>query len=331
MSKAVKVIQGKNGFGGPLILRPTDKKNKILSVTGGGINDVAIKIAELLNCEVIDAFEKGINDDEILAAVIDCGGTARSGVYAKKGVLTINLTAVGKSGPLAKYITEDIYVSDVDVDCIVAITDSENIYYEEKEKSIDEIKLEAKKKVNELKKNIKPKKSIIASIGRGIGNIVNKFYQAARETIDIVIRNILPFMAFVSLLIGIILKSGAGDWIANNILPFATSLWGLIAISLICSIPILSPILGPGAVIAQVVGVLIGVEIGRGNIPAHYALPALFAIDPQVGTDFIPVGLALGEADAETIEVGVPAILISRLITAPIAVIIAYFASLGMY
>ncbi len=168
-------------------------------------------------------------------------------------------------------------------------------------------------------------------VGRSVGNVVGVLYQAGRDTIEQVIRNILPFMAFISMVIGIILFTGVGNLIAHTLSPLASNIFGLLVISIICAIPILSPILGPGAVIAQVVGTLLGVEIGLGHIPAQYALPALFAINPQVGCDFIPVGLALGEAEPETTEIGVPAVLMSRLVTGPVAVILAYLASFGMY
>ena len=171
----------------------------------------------------------------------------------------------------------------------------------------------------------------IEVVGRGVGNVVGILYQAGRDTIEQVLRNILPFMAFISMVIGIILFTGIGNLIAHTVSPLASNIFGLLLISIICAIPILSPILGPGAVIAQIVGTLLGVEIGLGHIPAQYALPALFAINSQVGCDFIPVGLALGEAEPETTEIGVPAVLISRLVTGPVAVILAYFASFGLY
>ncbi|MEM7336372.1 MAG: PTS sorbitol transporter subunit IIB [Chloroflexota bacterium] len=167
--------------------------------------------------------------------------------------------------------------------------------------------------------------SFLANFGRSVGGVVGALYQAGREAVDQVIVNILPFMAFIALVIGIILKTGIGDWLANLLAPLASSLVGLLILSVIIALPILSPLLGPGAVIAQVIGTLLGTTlIASGSIPARFALPALFAINPQVGCDFIPVGLALGEAEPETVEVGVPAVLFSRLITGPISVVIAF-------
>lgn len=74
MYKAIKITHGSSGWDGPLVVSP---------------------------------------DDEVALAVVDCGGTARCGVYLKKKILTVNLTPVSKTGPLARFITEDLYVSDV--------------------------------------------------------------------------------------------------------------------------------------------------------------------------------------------------------------------------
>lgn len=323
MYKAVRIQKGNSGWGGPIIIKPTETKNKIVSVTGGGIDHIAQRIADLTGAIAVDGFSKGYADEEIAAVVIDCGGTARCGVYPKKGIYTINLTPVGQSGPLAKFITEQIYVSGVKEADISpfdgkAPAASSNIVKES---------VATKNTVSTPTK----KENILARLGKATGKVIGEFYQAGRESIDTVIKNVLPFMAFVSMLVGIIIKSGLGEWIANTISPYAATLPGLLIISIVCALPFLSPILGPGAVIAQVVGVLVGVQIGLGHIPPQYALPALFAIDPQVGCDFIPVGLSLGEAEPETIEYGVPAVLFSRLITGPISVVIAYAFSIGMY
>ena len=336
MYKSVKVKKGSGGWGGPLVLMPNEKMNKVLSVTGGGIHPIAAKIAEMTGAEALDGFKTNAPDDEILVAVVDCGGTARCGVYPKKGIFTINLTPVGQAGPLAQYITEDLYVSDVKengieyTDELASSLASVGANTKASTKiSEPKTKEQARKELANMNTGKKP--GIITRIGIGVGKVVNKFFQAGRETIDMVIKNVLPFMAFTSTLLGIISASGLGDMIANTISPFASTLPGMLVISFICALPFLSPILGPGAVIAQVVGTLLGVEIGLGNIPATYALPALFAINAQVGGDFIPVGLSLGEAEPETIELGVPAVLYSRVITGPLSVIIAFIFSIGMY
>lgn len=331
MSKSVKVVPGSGGWGGPLIISADEKKHLVLSVTSGGICEVAKKLGEMLECDVVDAWKGNYPDEEVAVAVVDCGGTARCGVYPKKGIYTLNLNAVGKVGPLADFITEDIYCSAVGVAQLSFADGSEAPASASEPKTMQNAKTkeQARKELAEANDGKKP--NVIASIGIAVGKVVNKFFDAGRQTIDAVIRNILPFMAFTATIIGFISVSGLGDVIANTITPFVSTLPGMLLISIVCAIPFLSPILGPGAVIAQVVGTLLGTQFAIGAIPPQYALPALFAIDAQVGCDFIPVGLSLGEAESETIEYGVPAVLFSRLITGPVSVLIAFAFSLGLY
>lgn len=323
--KTVVVSAGSGGFGGPLTLVPTETKNKIVNITGGVISPVSIRLGEMTGCEVVDGFKTRIPEEETLAVVIDCGGTLRCGIYPQKRIFTINLNPTGPSGPLAQHIKPDIYVSAVKVD---------NIAFGDGEAAPAPLAEPMKKPKYDTSKKISQQQaegSLMAKIGQFMGGIVSIFYQAGRDSINTMIKTILPFMAFVSMLIGVILTTGIGDVIANLLAPLASSPVGLVILSLICSFPFLSPFLGPGAVIAQVIGVLIGVEIGNGQIPPALALPALFAINAQCACDFIPVGLGLAEAEAETVEVGVPSVLYSRFITGPIAVILAWMASFGLY
>ena len=338
MYKTITIKAGSGGWGGPLTISPTEKCNKILSVTGGGIHPVAQRIAEMTGGEAVDGFKGTLPDDEVLVAVVDCGGTARCGVYPKKGIFTVNIEPVGKAGPLAKYITPEIYVSAVTESDIFESDYAGHITQkasEEKEQpqasAVPEPKSKAQAKEEIAKASEGKKENIVVRIGKVVGRVVNICFQAGRDTIEMVVGTILPFMAFTATLLGIISASGLGNVIAKTISPICSTVPGMVAIAFVCGIPILSPVLGPGAVIAQVVGTLLGSQFALGNIPPQYALPALFAIDAQAGCDFIPVGLSLGEADSETIEYGVPAVLFERLITGPLAVLIAFAFSIGMY
>lgn len=336
--KAVVVHKGDPGWGGPLTILPTDVKNKIVSVTGGGIDPVAQKIADLTGAEAVDGFTHAVQEEEFACAVVDCGGVARCGVYPQKGIYTINLTPVGKSGPLAAFIEPDIYVSGVSVKD-VSLADAAETEAAEKLDKEEEFPEPAAASVpaEESKESAKepseaPKKEgFIVRIGKAVGNVINIFFQAGRDTIDMVIRNILPFMAFVSVIIGIINGLGLGDLIANTIAPLANNIIGLVVIAFICGIPVLSPVLGPGAVVAQVVGVLVGEQIGAGAISPALALPAIFAINSQVGCDFVPVALSLSEAEPSTIDAGVPAQLFERMVTGPLATAFAWVCSIGLY
>lgn len=113
MYKTVFVKPGSKGWGVGLTLVPSEQKNKVVSVTGGGIHPVAQQIADLTGCEACDGFKNQIPEDETLCAVIDCGGTARIGVYPMKRIPTVDVLPSSPSGPLSKHITEDIFVSGV--------------------------------------------------------------------------------------------------------------------------------------------------------------------------------------------------------------------------
>lgn len=328
---SIKVVKGSGGFGGPLVITPTQEKHKFIYITGGGEKpEIVDKIVELTGMEAVNGFKTSIPDEEIALAIVDCGGTLRCGIYPKKGIPTINIVATGKSGPLAQYITEEIYVSAVGVDQISATGETAAVASATAEPVVESPKTgtyDTSKKITEQR----AEKSLVARIGMGAGKVVAIFNQAARDAIQTMLNTILPFMAFVSLLIGIINGSGIGNWIAKLMVPLAGNIWGLVIIGFICSLPFLSPLLGPGAVISQIIGTLIGVEIGKGNIPPQMALPALFAINTQNGCDFIPVALGLSEAESETVEVGVPSVLYSRFLSGVPRVIVAWIASIGLY
>ncbi len=171
---------------------------------------------------------------------------------------------------------------------------------------------------------------LLETFGRAMGRIVGTLYQAGRESIDQIWKNVLPFIAFIAIVVGVMNGTGLGKLIAIGLEPLAGNIIGLLVLSLIVGFPILSPLLGPGAVIAQIIGTLLGTLFASKTLPLSVALPALFAINPQVGCDFIPVGLSLGEAEPETVEIGVPAVLVSRFITGPTAVILGALAAAGM-
>jgi len=111
--KKLKITKGPAGWGGPIYVEPTATRNKVVYITGGAQPKEAVRIAELSGCELIDGFKQGVRDSEIACVVINCGGTLRCGIYPQKRIPTVNIMATGKSGPLAMFIKEDIYVSDV--------------------------------------------------------------------------------------------------------------------------------------------------------------------------------------------------------------------------
>ena len=331
--KAIRVEKGNGGFGGPLTIQGTEKKNKVMYITGGGIApEILPKIVELSGLEPVNGFKTSAPEDELALVIIDCGGTLRCGLYPKKRIPTININPVGKAGPLAQFIKEDIYVSGVTNANIMpadgsdapasadgAAADAAPAAAEaaapagEKKGGIDTTKKLSEQMAESGKGNA------LAKIGLGAGKVVATFNQAARDAVQTAINTLLPFMAFVSMLIGIINGTGFGTFFSTLLQP------------LLGSIPGLSAILGPGAVISQILGGIMGAEIASGRISPSLALVGLFALNCHAACDFIPVGLGLAEAETETVEVGVMSVMYSRFITSWVRVLLAVVFSFGMY
>lgn len=109
----IRIKRGPKGWGGPLVVEPKPGRDLIYSVTGGGIHPLAAKIAEMTGGKPFDGFRSKAAFEQIAVAVIDCGGTARVGVYPMKKVLTVDIYNTSPSGPLMRFITEDLFVSGV--------------------------------------------------------------------------------------------------------------------------------------------------------------------------------------------------------------------------
>ena len=112
--RSITITCGDGGYGGPVTVTPTERRHIVLYMTGGGlIPEPLEKIVALSGMRAVNGNEQTVPDEEVALAIIDCGGTLRCGIYPGKGIPTVNLLATGRSGPLAKYMTEDLYVSAV--------------------------------------------------------------------------------------------------------------------------------------------------------------------------------------------------------------------------
>ena len=198
-------------------------------------------------------------------------------------------------------MTEDIYISDVSADCIIS-TEEQTVKQEKTSRNFSE-------RLTRLH----------TELPSCFGRACCLFYKASQDSIHTILHTLLPLMGFVSLLTAFVECSGLNRQIAGLLTPLSSNLLGFLLLGLIISFPLLSPILAPGAIIAQVTGTLIGAQIGNGMIAASLALPALFAVNTQAACDFIPVGLGLADADEDTIKVGVSSVLASRFLTSAVA------------
>ena len=112
--RSITITRGDGGYGGPVTVTPTKDRHIVLYMTGGGMEPEPLeKITALSGMTAVNGNLETCPDEKVALAIIDCGGTLRCGIYPGKGIPTLNLLATGKSGPLAKYMTKDLYVSAV--------------------------------------------------------------------------------------------------------------------------------------------------------------------------------------------------------------------------
>ena len=336
--QTVKIERGPHGWGGPLFITPSDEKPIIVSMCGDGLHPLAQKIAELSGGRAIDGFKTPVETNKISMAVVDCGGTARCGIYPKMGIPTLNINGGGPSGPFSGYCTKELYCTDGKIENITLAT-NEPVF--QKAESLTSSNNEPSKDLLEGKpidKSGAEKASFfdvatrwMASFGRIVGRIVNVILQASKDSLNMMLGNVIPFMIFISLISGIVLETGIGTAFANFLGNFTSNIWGLIILAIILAIPVISPLLAPGAVIESVLGVLVGNQIAAGIVPVELALPAFFMVVVVGGCDFTAVALALADPDADTTRLAVPSVLLTRFITAPIGVLIGWIFSIGLW
>ena|GEM_PF-6420 len=341
--RSVTIVRGDGGYGGPITVTPTPERHKVLYMTGGVHEPEPLqKILSLSGMEAVNGNKESCPDEEVALAIIDCGGTLRCGIFPGKGIPTVNILATGKSGPLAKYMTEDLYVSAVTSAQVTGAMEAEP---EEKtpEDTEDPRILREKEEAKEegvsdpLTEKGSEETGTKASLGMALepvmaaGRVVSLFRQAASEAVKTCLEMILPFMGFAALFVGICRGSGLTGFLAGLMEPAGSSLPGLMLLGIICSIPGLSAVLGAGAAAAQIFSTVIGTLIASGSLTPAMALPALFAINCQCACDFIPVGLGMTEARPETTQVGIAAVTMSRFATGWIRILIAVVFSIGLY
>ena len=169
----ITITRGDGGYGGPLTITPTEERHIVLYMTGGGLEPEPLaRIVELSGMEPVNGNQETCPDEEVALAIIDCGGTLRCGIYPGKGIPTVNILATGKSGPLAKYMTEDMYVSAVTSECVSAVAEDvvrADVVEEEDVSVPEEIQVA---EASETKKSVEPDKTFNTSLNKLLESVL---------------------------------------------------------------------------------------------------------------------------------------------------------------
>lgn len=202
----VLIPPGPGGYSKGLWL-PTGSGKKVLSLTGREIHPVAIEIGALTESEVVNGFADIPPDNDILCVVINCAGSLRCGLYPQKGIPTINVLPTWRAGPLAHFISEENYVSGVTIEQLVLVDTAEAPDCQpESVPAPEPVITTAPPPPRGAEKLVR----MVEQTGTAVGHVIALLFAASREAVDVSLRNVIPFMAFVSLLIALVQETALG-------------------------------------------------------------------------------------------------------------------------
>ncbi|MDR2702504.1 MAG: hypothetical protein LBB72_08745 [Spirochaetaceae bacterium] len=145
------------------------------------------------------------------------------------------------------------------------------------------------------------------------------------------VKIIMPPLVTGGLVFAALNGSGLVRAIMGDLAPATGFVPAALLVLVISLIPVISPLVGPGLLIAVLAVILTGEQIAAGAVTPLMALPAFCAVDVLIGGKIIPRAFALGETEPETINAGVPVVFFTRLITIPAAVAVAYLFSFILF
>ena len=146
-----------------------------------------------------------------------------------------------------------------------------------------------------------------------------------------VIKIIFPPLITGALVFTALNGSGLIRVMTDDLAPVTGIIPAALLLLVISLIPVISPLVGPGIIIAVFAVILTGEQIAAGAVTPLMALPAFCAIDVLIGCKIIPRAFAVGETEPKTINAGVPVVFFTRLVTIPAAVAVAYLFSFILF
>ena len=261
----IHILPGPGGTGTGLWL-PVRSGRVILCLTGGDFHPVAIELAALTESELVNGYAILPPDEQVLCVVLDDPGSFLCGLYPQKHIPVINVRPGSYRGRLACFIDDDTFVSGV---TLTELAQADRQTLPDPEPRSLPVNDAVVHQVPEPPRGVRRVVATEVRLAALLGEMLPLLRDAARDAIQVALRDILPFMALIALLMAFAEDSTVGTALAHLLIPLVSSVWGLVLLSVICSFPFLSPLLGPGAAFTR----WWGSSSGRRSGPGRCRLP----------------------------------------------------------